>query len=133
MFEDIEWLKEDFITLNETRKNNNGLSLILEIVKFTAFLVLIQTGHGECNRWIFCKYTIYPKPTFQVLFQFKIRSNIQNHFRRCIKQIMLNFQRKNSFPQKLYIYLRYNSIYYLTRGFFYEENINYTVNLNNSA
>ena len=50
MFEDIEWLKEDFITLNETRKNNNGLSLILEIVKFTAFLVLIQTGHEECNR-----------------------------------------------------------------------------------
>ena len=34
MFEDIERLKEDYITLNEAMKNNRSLPLILEIVNY---------------------------------------------------------------------------------------------------
>lgn len=42
MLENIEWLQDGFTTLDEARKNNRGLSLALEIIKFAAFLILIQ-------------------------------------------------------------------------------------------
>ncbi|MBR6023726.1 MAG: hypothetical protein IK044_02020 [Methanobrevibacter sp.] len=47
MLEKITWLQEDFITLNEARKDGRGKSLLVEIVKFAILIILIEIFLAE--------------------------------------------------------------------------------------
>lgn len=42
MLEKITWIHDDFITLNEARKDGRGKSLLVEIVKFAILIILIE-------------------------------------------------------------------------------------------